>query len=160
MIVNDAVESWICYFGSQVNHNGHLTFDTPWFMYIPQRIPRHRSRDLIAPFWTDLDNRVQGQVSYHQYTSGTVLQQATHDINSYFPGLHFSANWVFVATWSNVQYFPTTGTVSHFVLNGRIHLTFNYIHYDNHNQNIFRDQRSKQSWSLEVATHLCLWTMG
>ncbi|XP_033975485.1 alpha-tectorin-like isoform X15 [Trematomus bernacchii] len=105
------------YFGQShnqiyVNHNGHLTFDTSWSRYSPQRIPMHGSRDLIAPFWIDLDNGVQGQISYHQYTSGTVLQQATHDINSYFPGLHFSANWVFVATWSNVQYFPTTGTGS------------------------------------------------
>nr|XP_046234028.1 IgGFc-binding protein [Scatophagus argus] len=93
-----------------VNHNGHLTFDTSWSSYVPQMFPLHGSRDIIAPFWTDLDNRGNGQIYYNQYTSGSVLQQATHDINQYFPGLNFNANWVFVATWYEVAYYPTTGT--------------------------------------------------
>ncbi|XP_053269553.1 alpha-tectorin isoform X17 [Pleuronectes platessa] len=103
------------YFGQShnqiyVNHNGHLTFNAAWYVYIPQRIPLHGSRDFIAPFWTDLDNRANGQIYYNQYTSGSVLQQATQDINTYFPSLRFNANWVFVATWYEVAYFPTTGT--------------------------------------------------
>ncbi|XP_019127471.2 alpha-tectorin-like [Larimichthys crocea] len=93
-----------------VNHNGHLTFNSPWSSYSPQRFPLHGSRDVIAPLWVDLDNRANGQVYYSQYTSGSVLQQATQDINRYFPGLNFNANWVFVATWYEVAYFPTTGT--------------------------------------------------
>ncbi|XP_062299212.1 alpha-tectorin-like [Scomber scombrus] len=93
-----------------VNHNGHLTFNAPWYSYVPQRFPAHGSRDIIAPFWTDLDNRGNGQVYYNQYTSGRILQQATQDINRYFPGLNFHANWVFVATWYEVAYYPTTGT--------------------------------------------------
>lgn len=72
----------------------------------------HGLRDIIAPFWTDLDNRGNGQIYYNQYTSGSVLQQATRDINQYFPGLNFNANWVFVATWFEVAYYPTSGTVS------------------------------------------------
>ncbi|XP_045925641.1 alpha-tectorin-like [Micropterus dolomieu] len=93
-----------------VNHNGHLTFNMPWSSFSPQSFPLYGSRDIIAPFWTDLDNRGNGQIYYNQYSSGSVLQQATQDINAYFPGLHFSANWVFVATWYEVAYFPTTGT--------------------------------------------------
>uniref|UniRef100_A0A3P9CBZ8 NIDO domain-containing protein n=1 Tax=Maylandia zebra TaxID=106582 RepID=A0A3P9CBZ8_9CICH len=93
-----------------VNHNGHLTFDAPWYSYVPQLIPMHGLRDIIAPFWTDLDNRGNGQIYYNQYTSGSVLQQATRDINQYFPGLNFNANWVFVATWFEVAYYPTSGT--------------------------------------------------
>ncbi|XP_044035416.1 IgGFc-binding protein [Siniperca chuatsi] len=93
-----------------VNHNGHLTFDFPWSSYTPQIFPLHGSRDIIAPFWTDLDNRQNGQIYYNQYTSGSVLQQATRDINQYFPGLNFNANWVFVATWYEVAYFPNSGT--------------------------------------------------
>uniref|UniRef100_A0A3Q4HAR4 NIDO domain-containing protein n=1 Tax=Neolamprologus brichardi TaxID=32507 RepID=A0A3Q4HAR4_NEOBR len=103
------------YFGQSynqiyVNHNGHLTFDASWHSYTPQLFPMYGSRDIIAPFWTDLDNRGNGQIYYDQYTSGSVLQQATRDINQYFPGLNFNANWVFVATWYQIAYFPTSGT--------------------------------------------------
>ncbi|KAE8284232.1 Alpha-tectorin Precursor [Larimichthys crocea] len=58
----------------------------------------------------NLDNRESGHVYYNQYTSGIVLQQATQDINDYFPTLNFNANWVFVATWYEVAYFPNSGT--------------------------------------------------
>uniref|UniRef100_A0A3Q1H1H9 NIDO domain-containing protein n=1 Tax=Acanthochromis polyacanthus TaxID=80966 RepID=A0A3Q1H1H9_9TELE len=93
-----------------VNHNGHLTFNAPWYSYIPQRFPMYGSRDIIAPFWTDIDNRGNGQINYMQYTSGTVLQQATRHINAYFPGLSFTASWVFVATWYEVAYYSYSGT--------------------------------------------------
>uniref|UniRef100_A0A669F0R8 NIDO domain-containing protein n=1 Tax=Oreochromis niloticus TaxID=8128 RepID=A0A669F0R8_ORENI len=96
--------------------NGHLTFDAPWSSFTPQRFPIHGSRDIIAPFWTDLDNRQNGQISYNQYTSGSVLRQATQDINQYFPGLNFNADWVFVATWYQVAYFSASGAVTQAVL--------------------------------------------
>ena len=89
----------------QVNHNGHLTFNAAWYRYSPQRFPLRGSRDLIAPFWTDLDNTRNGQIYYNQYTNGSVLQQATRDINTYFPSLRFNASWVFVATWYEVAYY-------------------------------------------------------
>ncbi|XP_074475110.1 alpha-tectorin-like [Sebastes fasciatus] len=93
-----------------VNNNGHLTFNSSWYSYIAERIPVRGSRDFIAPFWTDFDHRVTGQVIYNQYTSGSILGQATEDINRYFPALNFRANWVFVATWYQVAYYPFTGT--------------------------------------------------
>uniref|UniRef100_A0A3B5ACG6 Alpha-tectorin-like n=1 Tax=Stegastes partitus TaxID=144197 RepID=A0A3B5ACG6_9TELE len=107
------------YFGQShnqiyVNHNGDLTFNAPWSRYTPERIPMHGTRDIIAPFWTDIDNRRNGQINYMQYTSGTVLQQATRDINTYFPRLSFTAEWVFVATWYQVAYYPFSRTQSTF----------------------------------------------
>ncbi|XP_028332624.1 alpha-tectorin isoform X2 [Gouania willdenowi] len=93
-----------------VNHNGHITFNVSRSYTQPTRFPLNRSEDIIAPFWTDLDNRRNGQVYYNQYTSGSILQQATRDINSYFPNIHFTANWVLVATWYQVAYYPTSGT--------------------------------------------------
>ncbi|PWA16722.1 hypothetical protein CCH79_00017471 [Gambusia affinis] len=95
-----------------VNHNGHLTFDAPWSSFSPQQFPMYGTRDIIAPFWTDLDNRANGDIYYVQYTSGSLLQQVTQDINRYFSALNFQANWIFIATWYEVAYFPTTGTVS------------------------------------------------
>lgn len=99
-------------FFHQVNNNGDLTFDEPFWLWIPYRFPAYVARDIIAPFWTDMDTRVSGEVYYDQYTNGSVVRQATQDINQYFPELNFNATWVFVATWYEVAYYPTTGTVS------------------------------------------------
>ncbi|KAL6460893.1 hypothetical protein MHYP_G00308590 [Metynnis hypsauchen] len=93
-----------------VNTNGHLTFDQPWYSYTPYQFPAHGGRGLIAPFWTDLDNRNNGVISYKQYSSGSVLTQATQNINQYFPQLQFTATSVLVATWDRVAYYPVSGT--------------------------------------------------
>ncbi|GLD57372.1 IgGFc-binding protein-like protein [Lates japonicus] len=100
-----------------------MTFEAPWTSFIPQRFPLHGTRDIIAPLWTDLDNRLTGQVYYNQYTSGSVLKQATQDINTYFPGLNFNANWVFVATWYEVAYYPNSGTAGYDTINSTHHYT-------------------------------------
>jgi len=96
----------------QVNNNGHLTFDGAFNSYSPYQFPAYGGKDIIAPFWTDIDNRWNGVISYQQYTSGSVLTQATQDINQYFPDLSFSASWVFVSTWDRVAYFYNSGAVS------------------------------------------------
>uniref|UniRef100_W5KKC9 NIDO domain-containing protein n=1 Tax=Astyanax mexicanus TaxID=7994 RepID=W5KKC9_ASTMX len=97
-----------------VNNNGHLTFDQAWYSYSPYQFPANGGRDIIAPFWTDIDNRGNGVISYQQYSSGDVLTQATQDINQYFPQIHFSATWVFVATWDRVAYYSYSGTETSF----------------------------------------------
>ncbi|KAK2864906.1 hypothetical protein Q7C36_004060, partial [Tachysurus vachellii] len=81
-----------------------------WYSYTPYQFPVNGGRDIIAPFWTDIDNRGNGVISYQQFTSGSVLTQATQNINQYFPQLSFSATWVFVATWDRVAYYPFTNT--------------------------------------------------
>ncbi|XP_063074849.1 IgGFc-binding protein-like [Engraulis encrasicolus] len=97
-----------------VNNNGDLTFDSGFYRWYPYRFPGYGQRDLIAPFWTDMDNRLGGTVSYRQYTSGSVLQQATADINQYFPAISFSATWVFAATWDRVPYYSGSKTEASF----------------------------------------------
>ncbi|XP_041941221.1 alpha-tectorin-like isoform X1 [Alosa sapidissima] len=97
-----------------VNNNGFLTFDSGWRGWSPYQFPAYAHRNIIAPFWTDIDNTRRGYISYQQYTSGSVLQQATTDINQYFPGLSFSASWVFVATWDKVEYYEKSGTETSF----------------------------------------------
>ncbi|XP_062843728.1 sushi, nidogen and EGF-like domain-containing protein 1 [Trichomycterus rosablanca] len=97
-----------------VNNNGHLTFIQPFSNPSPYQFPGYGGIDLIAPFWTDLDNRGNGVVSYQQYTSSDVLDRATRDINQYFPELSFSATWVFVATWSKVAYYRSYETETSF----------------------------------------------
>ncbi|XP_059386333.1 uncharacterized protein LOC132121166 [Carassius carassius] len=97
-----------------VNNNGYLTFNQPSSQFVPYSFPASRSQDVIAGLWTDLDNRLRGVVSYHQYTSGNVLIRATRDINTHFPNLNFTASWVFVATWDKVAYFSLTNTETSF----------------------------------------------
>ncbi|KAI2658262.1 Alpha-tectorin [Labeo rohita] len=108
-----------------VNNFGHLTFNQPLSASAAYSFPANRSRDIIAGLWTDLDNRVKGVVSYHQYTSGNVLTRATQDINTHFPNLNFTASWVFVATWSKVTYYiidkagyDTINSTHYFVIPG------------------------------------------
>ncbi|XP_059387418.1 LOW QUALITY PROTEIN: alpha-tectorin-like [Carassius carassius] len=114
-----------------VNNNGHLTFDGAWGSFSPYQFPAYGGKDLIAPFWTDIDNQLNGVISYQQYTSGSVLTQATQDINQYFPDLSFSASWVFVATWDRVAYFYNSGTETSFqvVLISNGHLSFVVMNY-------------------------------
>uniref|UniRef100_A0A8C1FKU2 NIDO domain-containing protein n=1 Tax=Cyprinus carpio carpio TaxID=630221 RepID=A0A8C1FKU2_CYPCA len=114
-----------------VNNNGHLTFDGAWGSFSPYQFPAYGGKDLIAPFWTDIDNSWNGVISYQQYTSGSVLTQATQDINQYFPDLSFSASWVFVATWDRVAYYYNSGTETSFqvVLISNGHLSFVVINY-------------------------------
>uniref|UniRef100_A0A3B1IQU7 NIDO domain-containing protein n=1 Tax=Astyanax mexicanus TaxID=7994 RepID=A0A3B1IQU7_ASTMX len=98
-----------------VNHNGFLTFDQASSNYTPiQFKSSYSGRDIIAPFWTDIDNRLNGIISYNLYTVGNVLSRATQDINQYFTGVSLSALWVFVATWDKVAYFQNSGTESSF----------------------------------------------
>ena len=94
-----------------MNHNGHITFNQSLSRYVPDEFPANSTMDIIAPFWTDLDNRESGNISYQQYTSGDALQTATQDISSYFPNVTFTASWVFVATWDRVAYYSNRGTV-------------------------------------------------
>ncbi|XP_038143478.1 uncharacterized protein LOC119785109 isoform X3 [Cyprinodon tularosa] len=107
------------YFGKSyvqiyVNHNGHLSFEEPWGSFFPQRFPMYGCRDIIAPYWTDLDNSRSGNICYVQYTNGSILQQVTQDINSYFPQINFYATWIFIATWHKVPYFSMPETQSTF----------------------------------------------
>ncbi|XP_056324999.1 homeobox-like protein HDP1 [Danio aesculapii] len=95
-----------------VNNNGDLTFSQAFSRYVPYSFPANGSQDIIAGLWTDLNNGASGVISYHQYTSGSVLTRATQDINTYFPNLPFTASWVFVATWDKVPYHLSTAETS------------------------------------------------
>uniref|UniRef100_A0A8B9J5Y3 NIDO domain-containing protein n=1 Tax=Astyanax mexicanus TaxID=7994 RepID=A0A8B9J5Y3_ASTMX len=95
-----------------INHNGFLTFDQASSSFTPiQFNSSYSGRDIIAPFWTDIDNSLNGIISYNLYTVGNVLSRATQDINQYFTGVSLSVLWVFVATWDKVAYFQNSGTV-------------------------------------------------
>ncbi|XP_051770088.1 uncharacterized protein LOC127523435 isoform X2 [Ctenopharyngodon idella] len=116
-----------------VNNNGDLTFDVPLSQWIPNYFPANSTRDIIAPLWTDINNRGGGNISYRQVTDAYLLKRASRDINKYYPNLRFSASWVFIATWDKVPYFRMTNTSSSFqaVLVSGGSLSFVMMNYRN-----------------------------
>ncbi|XP_050951857.1 alpha-tectorin [Labeo rohita] len=89
-----------------VNNNGFITFTEQMFSYVPFLNSR---RDIIAPMWTDLDNRRGGTISYREDTSSAVLVQVTAAVKQYFPNIPFTATSAFVATWDSVPYYSGGG---------------------------------------------------
>ncbi|XP_063046572.1 uncharacterized protein LOC134440419 isoform X1 [Engraulis encrasicolus] len=103
------LKSTFNYFGltySQINLNndGYLTFDGTSPVGPPNGFPAHSNTDIIAPLWSRFDNRLQGSISYQQITNGSLLELTSQDIQDYFPGLKFSASWLFMATWDKVPF--------------------------------------------------------
>ncbi|RXN17895.1 nidogen and EGF-like domain-containing [Labeo rohita] len=120
------------YFGSTynqifVNNNGHLTFTEPLYSYNPIL---KSERDIIAPLWTDLDNRQGGTISYREDTSSDVLAQVTAAVKEYFPDVTFAATSAFVATWDSVPYYNGEGVVTfQVVLAYNFHRSFILFNY-------------------------------
>nr|XP_005156480.1 uncharacterized protein si:ch211-182p11.1 isoform X1 [Danio rerio] len=101
--VSVALSTPFTFFGHTYNslyviYNGLLTF-TMTAISGPYYSPLKGREDFIAALWNDFDDYFTGVISYQQYTSGSVLNRATQDINQHFSPVNFQASWVFVATW-------------------------------------------------------------
>ena len=63
---------------------------------------------VIAPFWSDVDTRGTGNISFYQVTGGSnvfpaVVAAVANDIQLSFPDFSdFVPNLVFIATWDGV----------------------------------------------------------
>ncbi|XP_059386127.1 uncharacterized protein LOC132120924 [Carassius carassius] len=139
------LEKPFVYFGqiyqkTHVNNNGHLTFDGPLSQATPSYLQTQFNRDIIAPLWTDMDNRVSGTISYRQVTSGGLLLAASNNINQYFPNLNFNASWLFIATWDKVPYFarPQSESTFQVVLVSGKNMSFTLMHYGPTTQTTYR----------------------
>lgn len=80
--------------------DGYVSFYVP--NYDDETPDPQLGRDVIAPLWTDLDADEGGRWTYEQTMNGSLIDEVTDTINGIFPGLNFSASWVFVSTWENV----------------------------------------------------------
>ncbi|KAI2650042.1 Alpha-tectorin [Labeo rohita] len=110
-----------------VNNNGFITFTEQMFSYVPFLNSR---RDIIAPMWTDLDNRRGGTISYREDTSSAVLVQVTAAVKQYFPNIPFTATSAFVATWDSVPYYSGGGEATfQVVLVSSVHRSFILFNY-------------------------------
>ncbi|XP_073774995.1 uncharacterized protein isoform X1 [Danio rerio] len=107
-----ALSAPFTFFGHTYNslnvfYNGLLTFTLSPAL-TPDSNPFGGTDDLISGIFNDYDEYYNGFYSYQEYTSGSVLDRATQDINRNFFPANFDASWVFVATWRyNLQPNPT-----------------------------------------------------
>ncbi|XP_068098422.1 uncharacterized protein [Hyperolius riggenbachi] len=98
-----------------VDNNGLLSFQSAIWQFTPQPLPAAFGNSFLAPFWSDINNQLAGDIYYRQSTDPNLLSRATSDIQTYFHNEDFVARWVFVATWHRVAYFgSTTGKVNTF----------------------------------------------
>ncbi|XP_058846070.1 sushi, nidogen and EGF-like domain-containing protein 1 isoform X3 [Acipenser ruthenus] len=92
--------------GLYVNNNGLVSFLREVSQFTPVAFPIAGDRRVLAPFWSDVDNRRAGEVYYRESKDPAILQRATEDIQRYFPEFpEFTATWVLIATWHRVTFF-------------------------------------------------------
>ncbi|XP_066520058.1 sushi, nidogen and EGF-like domain-containing protein 1 [Hoplias malabaricus] len=94
--------------------DGFLSFDFNNNLFADGYYPYNQlpSANMIAGLWTDIDTYTRGDITFQQATSGPLLQQATTVIKQSFSLTSFSATWVFVGTWQNVEFEPDTEAVT------------------------------------------------
>ncbi|GAB1598474.1 mucin-like protein [Argonauta hians] len=86
-----------------ISTNGYVTFGKKQNFPSPQRFPDPPNMAIIAPFWSDLDVKEPGRVTYKFFEIGTKNFHAatklvkSHDEKSLFK------KWILVITWENVQ---------------------------------------------------------
>ena len=91
----------------QVNNNGHISFNSPFYASYPQRF-EFVSRPLIAPYWADADTRGTGTVWYRETTNQTDIDRAQREIRTIFrEATTFTPLMAFIATWDHIGYFPS-----------------------------------------------------
>ena len=88
----------------QVSTNGAVTAGDQIVNFNPGPFPDND--ELIAPFWSDVDTRAAGNVSYRASTAVADLDFARDYIQRGFPAQPlFNPQFALVATWEGVGYF-------------------------------------------------------
>ena len=94
------------YIDLQVNKDGHISFDSPYRAYTPQRFNESVNRPLIAPYWADANTRCGG-VYYGETEEREMVQR---EIKTHFrEATRFTPHMVFIATWEYTSYYELHG---------------------------------------------------
>ena len=92
----------------QVNNNGLLSFGMGIGQYIPQSFPLGDGREVIAPFWGDVDTRGTGTVWFRETSNEPLLIRARNEIRAAFVNqMSFEPTLLFIATWDHVGYYSS-----------------------------------------------------
>ena len=116
-----------------VSTNGILTFNAGVTAYVPDPFPL-QSIIGVAPYWTDIDNTVGGDIYFREVTSNVVLNQIGIDIRQTYPVfVNFRPIWAYIVTYDEVAEYgsgnPRINITTQVVIatNGRNSFTiFNY----------------------------------
>ena len=92
-----------------------MSFDQPFQFFVPHLFPTENfyihNSDVVAPFWSDVDTRVAGLVSYETHHRGfntgsnAVLERVSGFLAAEM-GINFTASWMLVAQWDRVHPYP------------------------------------------------------
>ena len=97
---------------SQVITNGYLSLGSRYIDFTPRRFPADDF--IIAPFWSDVDIRSVGDISYEIHTSSTAAMSLVSTFISQRQQIDFTGTWMLIAYWNNVPRFGrSTSNVSH-----------------------------------------------
>ncbi|XP_058052426.1 alpha-tectorin-like [Ahaetulla prasina] len=88
-----------------VNNNGVISFGKYVSEYTPNAFPLENGIPFVAPFWSDVDNRVSGSIFSRQTEDPVLLSQFAADLSRYHNDISFTPTWMFIATWDEVGYY-------------------------------------------------------
>ncbi len=105
----------------QVGNNGVFSFGEPLLENSPAKFPTQQASTyyayIVAPFWSDIDTRLNGSVRWQVYSpdvdSEDLLINRVEDFINIELGQEsiVDANWMLVATWVGVHPFPHGNSV-------------------------------------------------
>ncbi|ETE64501.1 Alpha-tectorin [Ophiophagus hannah] len=88
-----------------VNNNGVVSFGKYVSEYTPSAFPLKEGIPFVAPFWSDVDNRVSGSIFWRQTEDSVLLSRFAADVSRYRVNISFTPVWMFIATWDKVGYY-------------------------------------------------------
>ena len=108
----------------QIGDNGFISFDRGYLFFDPSRFPTNnpavREALMIAPFWSDTDTRLEGEIIYRLIEAGSTTSQSDMSLLNFVSGFiaakeperaaNFSASAMLVAQWNNVPPYPHADT--------------------------------------------------
>ncbi len=104
----------------KVSTNGLLSFGNPYTNYLPTPLSQIPSAGnyFVAPFWSDINIGIAGQISYMSYSIAggpiaiTQLEQVSSFIREASNGsTKFSGDWMAVAFWDGVAQYDGSKAV-------------------------------------------------
>ena len=100
----------------QVGTNGIFSFGSPFSENSPAEFPTSQASTfysyIVAPFWSNIDTRLNGSVHWQVYSSDVQSENMKISQVAEFVNMEqgqesiVNANWMLVATWVDVHPFP------------------------------------------------------
>ena len=90
--------------------NGIISFQRGFYYWWPSPFPTYshyiQSRYVVAPFWSDNDIRITGDICYEVHERVDASTAIVSEYISHNTGTNFKGRWMLVAQWENVHPYP------------------------------------------------------